>query len=91
MEINPAEKKRSLDERFSAYPELCARMQKFADELDLDLAKGGSLDDVEDRIVPLLRQFGADLIAARATRIAQEVPAPAGVRAHIHSKKKSTG
>jgi hypothetical protein len=35
------------------------------------------LDEAEDRVVPMLRQLGLEVLEARAQRIAYEVPPPA--------------
>ena len=88
---NPKKERRGLDERFKAYPKLGERLQEIADELDLSLAQGGSLDEAGERVAPLLRQLGVEVMEARAQRIAAEAPGPSGVRAHRHSKKKSAG
>lgn len=87
---NPKKEMRGLDERFKAYPKLGERLQEIADELDLTMAQGGSLDEAEERVAPLLRQLGLEVMEARAQRIAAEARPP-GVRAHRHSKKKSAG
>lgn len=84
-------KEGGLDERFKAYPKLGERLQEIADELDLTLEQGGGLDEAEERVAPLLRQLGVEVMEARAQRIAAEAPGPSGVRAHRHSKKKSAG
>jgi hypothetical protein len=87
---NPKKERSGLDERFKAYPKLVERMREIADELDLTMAQGGSLDEAEERVAPLLRQLGVEVMEARAERIAAEA-SPPGARAHRHSKKKSAG
>jgi hypothetical protein len=87
----PMKEKRGLDECFKAYPKLVDRLREIADELDLTLAQGGSLDEAEERVAPMLRQLGVEVLEARAQRIAAEAPAPSGVLAHRHSKKKFAG
>lgn len=91
MEKPNTEKRNGLDERLNAYPKLTKRIHEIADELDLAVAQGGSLDDAEERVVPMLRQLGQEVLEARAQRIATEVPPPVGPRVHRHSKKKSGG
>jgi hypothetical protein len=59
--------------------------------MDLCIEQGGSMDEAEERIVPLVRKLGAEALAARARRVAAEVSAPAGVQVRRHSKKKSSG
>jgi hypothetical protein len=88
---NPMKERRGLDERFEAYPKLRGRLHTIADELALTLEQGGSLDEAEERVAPLLRQLGVDVLAARAQRIADEAPAPSGVHVRRHAKKKSVG
>jgi hypothetical protein len=87
----PMEAKRGLAERLKAYPELAGKFEEIVDELEQGLAEGGSLDDAEERVVPLVRKLGAEVLAARARRIAQEAPAPPGVKVRGHAKKKSAG
>lgn len=83
--------KRGLDERLKAYPELAEKVGEIVDELEQSVAQGGSLDEAEERVVPLVRKLGVEVLSARARRIAAEVPAPSGVRVRRHTKKKSAG
>jgi len=87
----PKEAKRGLEERLKDYPELTGRIEEIVDELEQSVAQGGSLDDAEERVVPLVRKLGAEVLTARARRIASEVPAPSGAQVHRHAKKKSAG
>lgn len=86
-----SKEKRSLDECLNAHPELAKIVREIADEMDLCIEQGGSMDEAEERIVPLVRKLGAEALAARARRVAAKVSAPAGVRVRRHSKKKSSG
>lgn len=84
-------KKTGLDERLKAYPKLIERMHDIADELELTLAAGGSLDEAEERVAPKLRHLGCEVLTARAERIAAESSPPTGLGVRRHSKKKSSG
>lgn len=88
MDKTNTEAKRGLDERLKAYPKLAGHMHEIVDELDLTLAEGGSLDEAEQRVVPLLRKLGLEVLESRARRIAAEVPPPVGRQVHRHSEKK---
>jgi hypothetical protein len=88
---NPKEAKRGLDESLKAYPELADKVREIVGELEQIVARGGSLDEAEERVVPLVRKFGAEVLAARARRIAGEAPAPSGVRVGRDAKKKFAG
>ena len=79
----PAEVKRGMDERLK----VAERMREIVDELEQSVAQGGSLDEAEERVVPLVRKLGVEVLSARARRIAAEVPAPLGVQVRRHSKK----
>lgn len=87
----PMKEREGLDERFKAYPKLGERLHAIADELALSMEQGGSLDEAEERVAPMLRQLGVEVLEARAQRIAAEAPAPAGLRVRRHGKKKSAG
>jgi hypothetical protein len=91
MNIKPTEKKRSLEERMKAYPRLSERMGELIDEMERDLVSGGTLDDTEERLIPIVRQLGVEVITARAETITRELSAPSGLYVHRHSKKKSAG
>lgn len=88
---NPMKERRGLDERYRAYPKLGERLHAIADELALTLEQGGSLDEAEERVGPMLRQLGVEVLEARAQRIAAEAPVPSGVHVRRHAKKKSVG
>jgi hypothetical protein len=88
MDIKPTEKKRSLEERMKAYPRLSERMGELIDEMERDLVSGGTLDDTEERLIPIVRQLGVEVITARAETIMRELSAPSGLYVHRHSQKK---
>jgi len=88
---NPNKEIRGLDERFEAYPKISERLRRIADELERTLEEGGSLSEAEDRVVPMIRELGQEVMEARAHRVEAQVPRPSGSQVHRHSKKKSAG
>ena len=83
--------KRSLDERLKDYPEIREQLERMVEELEHEAGQGGSLDEVEDRVVGLVRTLGWQLLNGHARRAAALAPVPQGVKVRRHTKKKSAG
>jgi hypothetical protein len=91
MDYEPKTSNLSLEERLADRPELLARMRLIADELEQADGQLGSLDEVEDRVVVMLRQLGVEVLRAQAERMAAEASPPSGRTVRRHQKKRSAG
>lgn len=90
MANNPPPK-RSLDERLAAFPEVREQMMRIADELEQAGDRAGTLDEVEDRVVEMIRQLGRETLGGYARQMAAQASIPAGTKVRRHLKKKSAG
>ena len=84
-------KRRSLDERFKAHPQSCARLQAIADMMEESIAEGCSADEAEERAIEQIQKLGQELLTDWA-RGAQEQNLRAAQQQHPegskHVKKK---
>ena len=79
---HPSVRVQSLDDRFAHDPILRERLHHVADTRDELIASGGSLDEVEERVVQAIRSLGQELLGAVAqtkadgleNRVRQEQP-----------------
>lgn len=88
---NNSQEKRSLDERLAAFPEVRAQMLRIADELEAAGDDPSTLDEVEDRVVAVIRQLGRETLGGYARKMAEQAPMPVGRKVRRHSKKNSAG
>lgn len=91
MDYKPKPSSLSLEERLADRPEVLARMRLIAEEFEQADGQLGSMDDVEDRVIVMLRQLGQEVLRAQAERMAAEAPPPAGLQVRRHQKKRSGG
>lgn len=63
---HPSVPKQSLDERFANDPIMRQRLHQIADLRDELIASGGSLDEVEERVVQQIRLVGQELLGTVA-------------------------
>lgn len=87
----PKQVRGSLDERLQAHPQLRAHFERLLDELEQRASTRGTLDEVEEAIIPLVRQVGQEVLRDCAQTMAAQTPAPAGRNVRRHVKKKSGG
>lgn len=70
-------RKQSLDERLADDPIMRERIHQIADMRDELMAKGCSLDEVEERVIEQIRLLGQELLRGVAQAKADELPAKA--------------
>ena len=78
---------RSLEERLAEHPEVLERIRRIAEELERELGKMGGLDEVEDRVVEMIRQLGLKVLQGQAGRMATVSARHPQARAVKHAKK----
>jgi hypothetical protein len=91
MDYEAKPRMRSLEERLAEHPAVLARMRLIADELEQADGLLGSLDDVEDRVVMMVRELGREVLGAQAAGMAAETSRPGGRKVRRHQKKRSGG
>jgi hypothetical protein len=87
---HPPIRKRTLDERFAKDPVMRERMHQIADMRDELIARGCSLDEVENRVVEQIRLLGQELLGGMAQAKADDatVKARSDHRTAIRDIKK---
>ena len=90
MENKPRET-RSLDERLAADPKIREQMMRMADELLQQAEQSVTMDEAEEKLVPMVRQLGRELLSECAGEMAIQAPIPSGKKVRRQVKKKRAG
>ena len=89
--LNPKPRNQSLDQRLAKDPWMRERIHQIADMRDEMIARGCTMDEVEERVVEQIRLLGQDLLSGIAREKAEVITDQAlkeNPKASRDSKKK---